>query len=121
MPKSRYSLWAIDTAAGAQHLVVDSAKIGSGRKLSEAEKIQRERERIGDARGISTYEWAPDSQSLLVPIDGMLYQASVTTNNIAAVAPKRGRRSKSRARSLGRLCLLCAGRQSARGQSSEPY
>ena len=85
--KDRYDLWAIDTTTGAQHRVVDSAKIGSGRELSEAEKMQRERERIGGTRGVSTYEWAPDSHSLLVPLDGMLYRANVTTDNIAAVAP----------------------------------
>jgi dipeptidyl-peptidase-4 len=85
--KNRYDLWAIDTTTGAQHRVVDSAKVGSKRELSEAEKMQREREHIGATSGVSSYVWAPDSRSLLVPLNGMLYQADVTTNNIAAVAP----------------------------------
>ncbi len=86
--KNRYDLWAIDATTGARHLVVDSAKVASRRELSEAEKMQRERERIGGILGVSNYEWAPDSQSLLVPLDGMLYQANVATNTVAAVAPK---------------------------------
>jgi dipeptidyl-peptidase-4 len=85
--KNRYDLWAIDTTTGAQHRVVDSAKVGPRRELSEAEKMQRERERIGATLGVASYVWAPDSQSLLVPLDGMLYQANVTTNDITAVAP----------------------------------
>jgi dipeptidyl-peptidase 4 len=85
--KDRYDLWAIDTTSGAQHRVVDSAKIGSSRELSEAEKMQRERAHIGHTRGVSTYEWTPDSQSMLVPLDGLLYQANVATSDITTVVP----------------------------------
>ena len=43
----RYDLWAIDTATGASRMLVDSKKLGSGAALSEAERMQRERARIG--------------------------------------------------------------------------
>lgn len=85
--KNRYDLWVVDTATGAQHRVVDSAKVGAKRELSEAEKMQRERERIGGWLGVSSYEWAPDGQSLLVPLDGVLYQASPATSELSTVAP----------------------------------
>ena len=56
-------------------MLVDSLKLGSGKELSEAEKMQRERQRIGDLKGIVTYEWSADSQSILVPLDGDLFLA----------------------------------------------
>src|SRR3546814_2123942 len=53
--QERYDLWAIDTATGAQRMLVDSQKIGTGAELSEAEKMQRERLRIRGDRGIVPY------------------------------------------------------------------
>ena len=75
--RQRFDLWAIDTSTGAERLLVDSAKIGSGAELSEAEKMQRERARIGGTRGIVAYDWAPDGKSILVPIDGDIYLATL--------------------------------------------
>ena len=76
----RYDLWAIDPATGAAHMLVDSKKVGSGAELSEAEKMQRERARLSGLTGIVAYEWAPDGQHLLVPIDGDLYLADRAGN-----------------------------------------
>ena len=39
-------------------MLVDSKKVGSGAELSEAEKMQRERARIGGSKGIVAYDWA---------------------------------------------------------------
>ncbi|HEU0044880.1 MAG TPA: DPP IV N-terminal domain-containing protein [Sphingomonas sp.] len=75
--RERLDLWAIDTRSGAERMLVDSKKIGSGAELSEAEKMQRERARIGGSRGIVAYEWAPDGRSILVPLDGDLYLATL--------------------------------------------
>ncbi|ODP36120.1 S9 family peptidase [Sphingomonas turrisvirgatae] len=75
--KERYDLWAMDTATGKWRMLVDSKKVGTGAALSEAEKMQRERARIGDQRGIVGYNWAPDGKSILVPLDGDLYLATL--------------------------------------------
>jgi dipeptidyl-peptidase-4 len=75
--RDRYDLWAIDTTTGKERMLVDSAKLGSGAELSEAEKMQRERARIGGTKGIVSYDWAADSKRILVPIDGDLYLATV--------------------------------------------
>jgi dipeptidyl-peptidase-4 len=75
--KSRYDLWARDTRTGKEWMLVDSKKVGSGAELTEAEKMQRERARIDNIRGIITYDWAPDGKSILVPIDGDLYLAGL--------------------------------------------
>ena len=88
--QDRYDLWAIDTTTGAQHRVVDSAAVGTARELSEAEKMQRERARIGNTKGVTSYDWVPDSQTLLVPLDGVLYQASIAASSVAAVLPNGG-------------------------------
>ncbi|HEX5184366.1 MAG TPA: S9 family peptidase [Allosphingosinicella sp.] len=75
--KDRYDLWAIDAATGQAHMLVDSKKIGTGAEVSEAEKMRRERLRIAGTKGITDYEWAPDGRSILVPIDGDLYLATL--------------------------------------------
>ena len=75
--KERFDLWAMDTTSGEWRMLVDSKKVGSGAELSEAEKMQRERARIGGTLGIVSYQWSPDSRSLLVPLDGDLYLAKL--------------------------------------------
>ena len=75
--RERYDLWGFDRKAGEWRMLVDSKKLSSGRELSEAEKMQRERQRIGDLKGIVTYEWTADSAAVLVPIDGDLLLAGL--------------------------------------------
>lgn len=75
--RDRFDLWARDTATGQERMLVDSKKIGSGAELSETEKMQRERARIAGDKGIVAYDWAPDGKSILVPIDGDLYLATL--------------------------------------------
>jgi len=78
--KDRYDLWAIDAATGQARMLVDSKKVGSGGDISEEEKMRRERARIAGTKGITAYEWAPDGSSILVPIDGDLYLATLDGN-----------------------------------------
>ena len=75
--KDRYDLWVIDAATGEARMLVDSKKIGTGGDVSEEEKMRRERLRIAGTKGITDYKWAPDSRSILVPIDGDLYLATL--------------------------------------------
>lgn len=75
--RERFDLWALDTATGAERMLVDSKKVGTGADLSETEKMQRERARISSQKGIVAYNWAPDGKSLLVPLDGDLYLATL--------------------------------------------
>ncbi|WP_419825085.1 DPP IV N-terminal domain-containing protein [Sphingomonas sp.] len=72
----RYDLWAIDTTTGAERMLVDSTRFGGG-AISEAEKMRRERARVGGTKGIVDYDWAPDGKSVLVPVDGDLYLATL--------------------------------------------
>ena len=75
--RERYDLWALDTGTGQWRMLVDSKKLGSGAELSEVEKMQRERARIGGLTGIVNYDWTPDGKALLVPLDGDLYLAGI--------------------------------------------
>src|SRR5690242_15049130 len=79
--RERYDLWAIDTSTGAKRMLVDSTKVGGG-EISEAEKMRRERARVGGSKGIVEYEWAPDGKSILTPVDGDLYLADVATGAV---------------------------------------
>jgi dipeptidyl-peptidase-4 len=79
--RERFDLWAMDTRTGQLTMLVDSAKLGGG-EISEAEKMRRERARVGGSKGIVEYEWSPDGHSVLVPVDGDLYLADVSTGAI---------------------------------------
>jgi dipeptidyl-peptidase-4 len=61
-------------------MLVDSKKLGSGAELSEAEKMQRERARLSGLTGIVGYDWAPDGQHILVPLEGDIYLADLAGN-----------------------------------------
>ncbi len=75
--RERYDLWAIDTATGKARMLVDSLKIGTGAEVSEEEKMRLERARIAGTKGIVAYEWSPNGETILVPLDGDLYLASL--------------------------------------------
>lgn len=99
--RERYDLWAFDRRSSEWRMLIDSVKLGSGRELSEAEKMQRERQRVGNLKGIISYDWTEDSSAILVPIDGDLYLAGLdgsvrrltdsTEDNLnATLSPKSG-------------------------------
>ena len=75
--RERYDLWAYDRETSEWSMLVDSEALGSGRELSEDERMQRERARVGNLRGIITYQWASDGEGILVPLDGDLYLARI--------------------------------------------
>ena len=76
--RTRFDLWAVDTRTGQARMLVDSKRIGTGAALSEAAKMQRERDRtLTGKTGILGYEWTPDGKALLFPLDGELYLAGI--------------------------------------------
>lgn len=75
--RERYDLWGYDRETGEWTMLVDSEALGSGRELSEDEKMQRERARVGNLKGIITYQWNSDGSGVLVPLDGDLYLAKL--------------------------------------------
>jgi len=79
--RERFDLWAMDSSTGQLRMLVDSTKIGGG-EISEAEKMRRERARVGGSKGIVEYEWAPDGKSILAPVDGDLYLADVASGAV---------------------------------------
>lgn len=76
--RERFDLWAIDTTSGAARMLVDSTRFAGTTQLSETERMNRERKRLGGLTGIIDYDWAPDSTHLLVPIDGDLWLADTS-------------------------------------------
>lgn len=70
--RERYDLWGYEIAQRQWRMLVDSEKLGLGRELSEDEKMQRERARVGGLKGIISYQWASDGSAVLVPLDGDL-------------------------------------------------
>lgn len=75
----RHDLWLIDTATNTERLLVDSSTLSPDTvQLSEAELMRRERARLAGSRGIIDYQWAPDGQALLVPLDDRLWLVPLT-------------------------------------------
>jgi dipeptidyl-peptidase-4 len=76
--RTRFDLWALDTRTGQSRMLLDSRAIGGGGTLSEAQKMQRERDRsLTGKTGIVQYDWSPDGKTILLPLDGQLYLATV--------------------------------------------
>ena len=75
--RERYDLWVYDRQCGQWRMLVDSEKLGSGREPDEAEKMQRERKRVGGLKGIVGYDWSADGKAILVPVDGDIYLAAL--------------------------------------------
>jgi dipeptidyl-peptidase 4 len=75
--RERYDLWGYDIETREWRMLVDSQKLGSGRELSEDEKMQRERARVAGLKGIISYQWASDGTGVLVPLDGDLFLARI--------------------------------------------
>ena len=75
--RERYDLWGYDIETREWRMLVDSEKLGSGRELSEDEKMQRERARVAGLKGIISYQWASDGSGVLVPLDGDLFLAKL--------------------------------------------
>jgi dipeptidyl-peptidase 4 len=73
--RDRYDLWGYDIETREWRMLVDSEALGSGRELSEDEKMQRERARVGSLKGIISYQWVSDGNGVLVPLDGDLFIA----------------------------------------------
>lgn len=75
--RERYDLWGYDIETSEWRMLVDSEKLGSGKELSEDEKMQRERARVAGLKGIISYQWASDGSGVLVPLDGDLFLANL--------------------------------------------
>ena len=75
--RERHDLWGYDRQTGQWRMLVDSARLSGGAALSEAEKMQRERLRIGDLKGVVSYQWSEDGRALLVPLDGDVFIAGL--------------------------------------------
>ncbi|MDP4575486.1 DPP IV N-terminal domain-containing protein [Qipengyuania sp. G39] len=75
--RERYDLWGYDRESGEWSMLVDSEALGTGRELSEDEKMQRERARVGNLKGIISYQWTKEGDGVLVPLDGDLYLARI--------------------------------------------
>lgn len=78
--RERSDLWSIDPATGQERMLIDTKAIGGGGELSEAEKMQRERLRLGGSKGLISYQWTPDGRAILAPLNGELLLVAVGGN-----------------------------------------
>ena len=75
-------LWEYNIADNEMRLLVDSTSlVGGPEELSQEELARRERLRIVGQRGIVSYQYSPDGQSLLFPLSGDLYVYEIGTGN----------------------------------------
>ena len=76
-------LWQFELATGEKS-VIASANQFDAREFSIEEKARRERLRLSH-EGITEYYWAPNSQSILVPLAGNLYLLQLNVNSVLPV------------------------------------
>jgi dipeptidyl-peptidase-4 len=78
-------LWAFDVKKKHAQLLVDAQKIQPGHEtLSTEEKARRERQRTSALSGIIEYQFAPDGQSILFPLNGSLYWLALNSDDLKA-------------------------------------
>ena len=83
-------LWAVSTKGGEPYVLLDANTLSApGKALSEAEKSRRERMRVS-ARGVVDYDWAENSQSILVPLDGDIYSVDRTSKAVTRITQTDG-------------------------------
>lgn len=72
-------LWLMETETGERRRAATAGDLlGGGRQtLSSQELARRERARIRST-GIVSYDWAPDGQSILIPLSGDLFRLDVS-------------------------------------------
>src|SRR3546814_8883032 len=56
----RRDLWLVGRDGRHARMLVDTERLGSGAALSEAEKMRRERARLGGSSGLVDYSWSSD-------------------------------------------------------------
>src|SRR3546814_14068087 len=55
----------------------DPERLGSGAALSEAEKMRRERARLGGSSGLVDYSWSSDGSFVAFALDGDVYTVTL--------------------------------------------
>jgi dipeptidyl-peptidase 4 len=79
-------LWEYRIADKETRLLVDSKiLLPNGEALSDEEKARRERARTASLKGILEYEFSPDGQKLLFPLNGELYLYNLQENAVDAL------------------------------------
>ena len=78
------SLYAFDVASGQTKVLITPEQIlkGAEEKLSQAEKAQRERQRIS-TRGFTSFELSDDGKLILVTLSGKLYVVRRADNDVS--------------------------------------
>ncbi|MFD0272623.1 prolyl oligopeptidase family serine peptidase [Kitasatospora sp. NPDC127111] len=78
-------LWALDTATGAERLLVDPAELGGpGGELPEAERVRRERARVLTA-GITAFSTDATGRLAAFALDGALWLADTVDGTVRPV------------------------------------
>lgn len=73
--RGRLDLWTADCATGQARRLLDTSTLHLG-ATSAADRERQERQRQF-ASGVTTYEWFPDGQSLLVPIGNLVLSVTL--------------------------------------------
>ena len=76
------ALWLADPATGERRLLLGTEELLGGERqtFGEAEEALRERLRLS-ARGITSYQWSPDGDRVLVPLSGDLFEHDTRTGS----------------------------------------
>ncbi|PHR66457.1 MAG: S9 family peptidase [Idiomarina sp.] len=80
-------LWLYDVRENKHRIIVKAADLlDPNQRLSAEEKARRERLRI-QASGIVDYQWSPDGDALLFPLNGELYLFNLENRKVNRLTP----------------------------------
>ncbi len=91
--RERLTLWRTDVSTGEQRLWLDPVDVQSAGAETEEEKANRERKRLF-AHGITSYQWSPDGNHILVPIDGGGYLFDTQSEVLRRFTPANTRQTE---------------------------
>ncbi|MYE86514.1 MAG: hypothetical protein F4X31_09785, partial [Gammaproteobacteria bacterium] len=85
--RERLDLWRADPETGAAERWVSGADIAADGPATAAELAEKERRRAF-TQGITSYQWHPDGQALLLVAEGGGHLLDVATGHIKGVTPE---------------------------------
>ncbi len=96
--RERMDLWKIELATGTHQLLLDARHLATTSSdvtaLTAAERAERERRRQF-SHGITTYQWHPDGNQLVIPADGQVFlvDPAISPPRVTPLCPANSRQT----------------------------
>lgn len=90
--RERLELWLMDLRRGQAHALSPHLAAPAGGEMTAAEQAERERRR-SFAGGITSHQWHPDGEHILLVAHGAAYMARIADGDVTAATPAQSRQT----------------------------